>query len=499
MPCIGLLIVGRLSDILGRRYFLIGGQVFGVAGSAVMAKATSINMVIAGAVIYGVACTTQLTFSFIIQELVPNRHRGTAQAIVTLLVTPFAGFAPIIARNLIQYSALGWRWCYMINVIFNASTLVLLCLCYFPPTLHQLHTRWTWKTELKKLDYGGIVIFSAVSVLVLVALNWGGSTYPWTDAHVLAPLIVGCALAPVFILYEAYMPLAQPILPIKLLKNRAYVAVVVVSCIGQMTFFALAILWPEQIQYIYTTDNIKIGWMSLTSGIAVIVGEVVFGTLMKRLGHTRLQLIVSTAALFAFLAALGGSTHLGQNYPIAFTAMAGFFSGWLDIVTSVANGLVNEPGDLGLANGFLGSMKQLVGTISVSVYISILTNRYSVNFPRDVTAAAIAAGLPESSVSGLFEAIANGTEAALDAVSGMTPAIEEAVAQGTKTAWASTFSTVYYSSLAFAGLAVIAACFSSDIDSYMNGYVSRRLGGTEAMNVPAERTIKHAHLTDDGH
>ncbi|CAK7222292.1 hypothetical protein SCUCBS95973_004793 [Sporothrix curviconia] len=496
VTCIGLLVVGRLSDIVGRRYFLIGGQVFGIVGSAIMAKATSINMLVAGAVIYGVATTTQLTFPFVIHELVPNKHRGTAQAIITLLVTPFAGFGSIIARELIEYSALGWRWCYLINVIFNAVTFVLLIFCYFPPALHDLHTKWTWKTELKKLDYGGIVIFTGISVLILLALNWGGSTYAWTDKHVLAPLIIGCVLVPIFGLYEAYMPLEQPILPIKLLKNRAYLAIVVVACIGQMAYFALSILWPEQITYLYSTDNITIGWMSLTSGLSLIVGEVIFGTLLKVIGHTRIQLIASTCTLFVFLAALGGTTHKSQNYALVFTTMAGFFSGWLDIVTSVANGLVNEPGDLGLANGFLGSMKQLVGTIAVSIYVSILSNRYDVNYPKDVTAAALSAGLPESSLADAFAALTNGTAAALDAVPGMTPAIEEAIAAGTKDAWANTFSTVYYASLAFTGVAIIASVFSTDIDKHMNGYVSRRIGGTQAMDVPVELTIKNAHMSD---
>lgn len=456
-------------------------------------------MLIAGAVIYGVATTTQLTFPFIIHEIVPNEHRGIAQAVITALVTPFAGFGSIIARELIEYTSFGWRWCYMINVIFNSVTLILLVLCYFPPKLQDLHTKWTWKTELKKLDYGGILIFTAISVLILVALNWGGSTYPWKDAHVLGPLITGAVLIPVFALYETYMPLEQPILPVKLLKNRAYIAIVIVACIGQMAYFALAILWPEQITYLYTTNNITIGWMSLTTGVSLIIGEVIFGFLMKPIGNTRIQLIVSTCTLFIFLAALGGTTHKNQNYALVFTTMAGFFSGWLDIVTSVANGLVNEPGDLGLANGFLGSMKQLVGTIAVSIYVAILSNRFEVNYPKDVTEAALNAGLPESSLEATFAALTNGTEAALDAVAGMTPAIEEAIAQGTKTAWASTFSTVYYSSLAFTGVAIIAACFSSDIDQYLTSYVSRRLGGTQAMDVPEELTMKNGHLTDDDH
>ncbi|ERS98989.1 hypothetical protein HMPREF1624_04184 [Sporothrix schenckii ATCC 58251] len=497
VSCVGVLVMGRLSDILGRRHFLLGGQVFGVVGSAVCATASSIHVLVAGATLYGVATTTQLSFPFLIHELVPNKHRGVAQACITVLTLPFAGFGSVIARHLIQHSAWGWRWVYMINVVFNATTLLLLAVCYFPPALTHLHTNWTWKTELRKLDYGGIFIFTGLCVLILLGLNWGGSTYPWSDAHVLGPLVVGCVLIIVFALYETYMPLEQPILPIKLLKNRNYLAMVGVACVGQMAYFALAILWPQQIQYTFTTDNIKIGWMSLTSGLGLIVGMAFFGILLRFFGNTRLQLLISTSVLFAFLAALGGTTHKGENYAIAFTTMAAFFAGWMDIIAAVANGLVTEPGDLGLANGFLGSMKQLIGTVATSVYVAILSNRQAANLPRAVTEAALGAGLPASSLEATLAAVANGTIPALEAVPGMNAAIEDAVAGGIRTAWAETFSTVYYASLAFSGLGIIAAYFSTDIDALLNNYVNRRITGTEGMNVPEERTIKNTHVLED--
>jgi MFS family permease len=41
-----LVLVGRLSDIFGRRYFFIGGQVIGVIGCIVCAKASSVPMLI---------------------------------------------------------------------------------------------------------------------------------------------------------------------------------------------------------------------------------------------------------------------------------------------------------------------------------------------------------------------------------------------------------------------------------------------------------------------
>ncbi|KAL1889494.1 hypothetical protein Sste5346_008872 [Sporothrix stenoceras] len=495
---VGLLIVGRVGDIVGRRWFLIVGQVVGVAGSVICAKATSINMLIAGSAIYGVASTTQLTFPYIIQELVPNKHRGIVQGVMIIGVLPFAGFGSLIAREFINNPNLGWRWCYWLNVVFNGAALILLVLCYFPPTLHQMHAQLTWQKELKKLDWGGMFFFTAGQVLILLALNWGGSSYPWSSAHIVAPLVLGVAMIVAFVLYEVYVPLEQPLLPIRLLKNVPYVAIVVVAAAGQMVFTSLSILWPEQIEYLYTTDNIKIGWMAITSGLALALAEIVIGPLLKAVGHVRLQLIVATIILTAFLGGLAGATQHTEAMAIAFTTLAGFSSGWMDVITLVANGLVTDPADLGLANGFMGSVKQTIGAISVSIFIAVLQSRVATNMPKDIGAAAVAAGLPSSSVEAAIAAVANGTAAALDAVPGMTSVIEAAIGDGVKTAYASSFKIVYLVALAFSAIAVIASFFTADIDKQMNNYVSRRIGGTVATtDVPKDVTIQHnAHVTE---
>jgi len=59
--------VSRLSDIIGRRYFMIIGQSFGFVGTLIQANAKSVNMLIGGTVLVGFAAAAQLTFTFLIQ------------------------------------------------------------------------------------------------------------------------------------------------------------------------------------------------------------------------------------------------------------------------------------------------------------------------------------------------------------------------------------------------------------------------------------------------
>lgn len=58
---VALTIVGRISDIFGRRYIFIGGAAFGVIGSVVCATASTINTLIGGTVLIGLGAATQLS------------------------------------------------------------------------------------------------------------------------------------------------------------------------------------------------------------------------------------------------------------------------------------------------------------------------------------------------------------------------------------------------------------------------------------------------------
>jgi hypothetical protein len=60
------------------------------------------------------------------------------------------------------------------------------------------------------------------------------------------------------------MPLKLPLLPLRLLKIRNYSVVVIVGTVGQMVYYALNVLWPQQITALYTTNNALIGWMSVS-------------------------------------------------------------------------------------------------------------------------------------------------------------------------------------------------------------------------------------------
>ena len=104
-----LLLVGSISDVLGRRWFLIGGQVLGFIGACMSATAQSVNIIIAANMFIGMGGATQVLYPLLVHEIVPNKYRGFAQGAIMAAVFPSLGLGPAFTRMMVQYTAAGWR------------------------------------------------------------------------------------------------------------------------------------------------------------------------------------------------------------------------------------------------------------------------------------------------------------------------------------------------------------------------------------------------------
>lgn len=63
--------------------------------------------------------------------------------------------------------------------------------------------------EVMDLDFGGIVLFTSGSLLLLLGLSWGGQSYPWQSSYVIGTLTSGAVLIVIFIFYGWLNPLMK--------------------------------------------------------------------------------------------------------------------------------------------------------------------------------------------------------------------------------------------------------------------------------------------------
>ncbi|KIW04526.1 uncharacterized protein PV09_04280 [Verruconis gallopava] len=475
-----LLLVGSVSDAVGRRYFMIGAQTFSVIGAVLSATSRNVNMLIGANVFIGMAGSGQVLYPLLSQEIVPNKYRGWSQGVITLLVLPSIGFGPIIGvsghiETHVRCTVTIWVWCYWLHGIVSAVSLVLFILCYFPPGFHQLQSRKSRLDQLQSIDYFGFILYAGGLICLLLGLSWGGKQYPWGSARIIVLLVIGILGLITFVLYENFMKLAQPLLPMSLFRIRNFWIAVVVGSVGQMSFYAMNVLWPMQVTNLFTQDIKTIGWMTCTTGLALTIGEIITGPLFKRFGNVRWQMVIGCIGLTIF----GGVMALGNEhrkaFAIAITICNGLFIGWVELVAIVVAGLVVPPERIGTAQSFFASTRAVSGTIASSIYLAIYNGELKTNMPQRVTSAVLKAGLPENSVAQLLSALSNGTSAALSKVPGINNNIITAARAGQKSAWSASFSTVYLSTIAFGATALIVAWFATDISEYMTTFVNKRV------------------------
>ncbi|KAI1843562.1 hypothetical protein JX265_007346 [Neoarthrinium moseri] len=443
-------ILGRLSDLFGRRWFFIG----------------------VGSAIYGLGETVQLSFNVAVGELVPNKYRPIVLSFIFLTNAPIATFGPIIARKFVEIQSLGWRWCYYINIIAVGLAIVLLFLFYHPPTFDLLHERKSKRELLERLDYFGIFLWTAGLTLFLMGISLGGTIYPWVSAPVISTIIIGGALLVVLFVWESFANLEYPAIPVKFFRNRGFISLVCCATVASMFYYSAVLLWPQQVQALFTTDITYAGWLSCTVASSTALGQVCAGAIVRWGGNVRYWIIFSTFAMVAFVGSLASLTPATKNTGIALTILGPFFVGFIELASLALAPLFCKPADIGLASGLLASIRSAGGSIAVAVYSTILSNRLASTVPSNIGPVAVAAGLPQSQVTALAAAIVGGK---LPSFPGLTPSIKSAVVAVLPTAYSQAFQTVYLASLGFGGIAIVGCLFSKNAQELLTDRVERRM------------------------
>lgn len=124
-----------------------------------------------------------------------------------------------------------------------------------PQPLQQLEGRSTSTrlgrliARLSTIDYGGQTLFLWSLALLSLALTWGGGTYSWKSAAVLALLTIGSVLSISWILYEHSMsrgflmsrvfPYQRAIMPWELLSQRDIGLLFLINLANGIAIFAV--------------------------------------------------------------------------------------------------------------------------------------------------------------------------------------------------------------------------------------------------------------------
>lgn len=115
----------------------------------------------------------------------------------------------------------SWRWCFFINIPFG----VISCLGIF--FLVPKGTRKAlsgFKENIRELDPIGACLIAAGIICLLLALQQGGSQYPWNDWRIITWFIVAAVLIILFGFVQSKLR-DRATLPPHIIQNRQIIGV----------------------------------------------------------------------------------------------------------------------------------------------------------------------------------------------------------------------------------------------------------------------------------
>ncbi|RAO73268.1 uncharacterized protein BHQ10_009280 [Talaromyces amestolkiae] len=214
--CAFQLLYGKIYSSYSTKWvFLISLGIFEI-GSLVCGAAPSSTALILGRAVAGLGGSGITTGAFlIISQTVPLEKRPIYTSAVTSVFAVSSVLGPVLGG--IFADRLSWRWCFYINLPFGGVTALFLFFLVKPqkeklPGITSLQ-------DLRKFDIPGTIVFLPGIVCLLLALQWGGSKYPWHNWHVIVTFVMGGVLICAFILIQ-YWQQENATLPPRIIKNR---------------------------------------------------------------------------------------------------------------------------------------------------------------------------------------------------------------------------------------------------------------------------------------
>ncbi|RYO40855.1 hypothetical protein AA0111_g1315 [Alternaria arborescens] len=499
---ISLLLFGRLSDRFGRRNFALGSCVLAIVGGIVAATAQSIETLIGAEVIMGIASGVPAAYPLLAGELVSNKHKYIGTALVVVPNVIATGFGAYIGLRLVQVAS--WRWIFYIYIMMMVPGAILWFFFYHPPSYTQLHGKRSSKlAELKKVDWMGVGLLVAGLALFLLGISWGGPAQPWSSPRILGLLLSGAAAIVAFVLYEVFLPPAQPIVPMYFFRDmRGFTCLEVISATYGIINIALFVMWSQQVVYIFgstVSSWQETAWLSTTAAFGLWGGIVILGPLMSWIGHIRYQILISSIWMTAFLGAMASITVEDKARAIAFSFLAGWTIGWGEVIAAIVVQYVVSDQDLGVAFSVISASRTIFGSIFTAAFIAVYTNKVPGYLALIVPQRVLADGLPASSLSALMTAAATANQTALLEIDGMTPELLHTTNIAVSDAYSKSYAYVYYFAVAIGGLAIIASLCMRDFDEYLTGHVSRQLyHKRDTSTDPLEVTTREVDEVQDG-
>ncbi|CAK7204767.1 hypothetical protein SEUCBS139899_007527 [Sporothrix eucalyptigena] len=302
-----------------------------------------------------------------------------------------------------------WRWCFLINLPIGAITLLVIGFFFEDPQRKNgqpsaaarvasanaaegeeavevadaaPEAQKTLWEKMRPFDPIGSAIFMPAIICLLLALQWGGTTYAWKSGRIIALFVLFGVLITIFIVVQ-YFQQDDATVPPRIIKKRSVWAAGWYSFATGAAFLASVYYLPIWFQAVKGASAVSSGLMNLPMLISLVLMSIIAGGAVTAVGYYTPFMIA-------------GSILMPIGYGLITTFAPGFpHSKWIgyQVIAGAGVGLgmqqplmavqtVLDIKDVPTGTSVIVFLQTLGGALFVSICQNIFSNKLTENIHK---------------------------------------------------------------------------------------------------------------------
>lgn len=350
---------GKLGDLFGRRIVLQVAIIIFLVGSALCGVAQNLPELIAFRIIQGLGGGGLIvTAMAVIGDVVPPRERGRYQGFFGGVFGLSTVLGPLIGGFIVGNAS--WRWIFLINLPFGILALAVINRTFRP---HR-------KPSQIQIDYPGAMLLALTLTSIVIVTSLGTTLASEAPVSLIAFSLLGVVSLGSFIYIETRV--ADPLLPLSLFSNRAFVVAAAIGFIVGLALFGSITLLPLYLQIVKGLDPTSAGLHLTPMMLGVFVSSITSGQIISRIGRYKMFPIMGTGLMTVALVLLSSiSVETSASTASIYMVLLGLGLGMVMqiLVMAVQNAVAYE--QLGVATSGTTLFRSIGGSVGAALFGAI--------------------------------------------------------------------------------------------------------------------------------
>jgi EmrB/QacA subfamily drug resistance transporter len=358
------ILVGKLSDIYGRRPFLLLGISIFMIGAILSGFATDIFQLISFRAIQGAGAGIIMSTVFTaVGDLYEPRERAKWSGVMSAVFGISSVAGPLLGGYIVDH--LDWHWVFWIFLPLGVIAFILI-LINFP--------KGTKRTG-ESVDYWGSFFLTSTIVPLLLAVSLAGdgpNKYAWGSWQIIGLFAITIVALIFFIWIQTRVK--SPVLPLGLFKNSIFTVSNLVTFFLNAGMMGAIIYVPFFVQGVKGISPTTAGYVAMPMSLAMLLASALSGNLMTKTGKYKKRGILGLIVMTIGIMLLYFMTPETPIYVlIAYLLILGFGLGLAMPVFTITVQNAVAPQQIGVATATSQLFRNLGGTIGIAVMGSIMS------------------------------------------------------------------------------------------------------------------------------